>query len=60
MNANNGKYEWTFNNTECIIPSDYKVVHLSIVTNSGDTPSIGSSKNKKLRLNCLKINGSRE
>lgn len=59
MNANEGRYTWTFNNTDCLIPDDYKVVHLSIVTNTGDIPSIGSSKNKKLRLSCLTKNGDR-
>jgi hypothetical protein len=59
MNTQNGKYEWTFNNTECLIPSDYKVVHLSLVTNDTIVPSIGSSKNNKFRINCLAKNGNK-
>lgn len=60
MNAQNGKYEWTFNNTECLIPSDYKVVHLSLVTDNTVVPSIGSSNNNKFRINCLAKNGDRD
>lgn len=60
MNTQNGKYEWTFNNTECLIPSDYKVVHLSLVTDNTVVPSIGSSNNNKFRINCLAKNGDRD
>lgn len=58
-NLQKGKYEWTFNNTECLIPSDYKVVHLSVVNNNTTVPSIGSSNNKKIRINCLAKNGDK-
>lgn len=60
MNTQYGKYEWTFNNTECLIPSDYKVVHLSLVTVNTIVPSIGSSNNNKFRINCLAKNGNRD
>ena len=60
MNTQYGKYEWTFHNTECLIPSDYKVIHLSLVTNDTIVPSIGSSSNNKIRINCLAKNGNRE
>lgn len=60
MNTQHGKYEWTFNNIECLIPSDYKVVHLSLVTDNTLVPSIGSSNNNKLRINCLAKNGDRD
>jgi hypothetical protein len=59
MNTQNGKYEWTFNNTECLIPSDYKVVHLSLVTNDTIVPSIGSSNNNRFRINCLAKSGNK-
>ena len=60
MNTQYGKYEWTFNDTECLIPSDYKVVHLSLVTSNTVVPSIGSSNNNKFRINCLAKNGDRD
>ena len=59
MNVQNGKYEWTFNNIECLIPSDYKVVHLSLVTDNTIVPSIGSANNNKLRINCLAKNNNK-
>jgi hypothetical protein len=60
MNTQYGKYEWTFNNIECLIPSDYKVVHLSLVTNDTIVPYIGSSKNNRFRIKCLAKSGNRD
>lgn len=56
---NEGKYEWTFNNTECIIPKDYKVVHLSLVIQNTTIPAVGSNNNAKFRVNCLAKNDNK-
>lgn len=56
---NEGKYEWTFNNTECIIPNDYKVVHLSLVIQNTTIPAVGSNNNAKFRVNCLAKNDNK-
>ena len=57
-----GHYEWTFNNTNCIIPDNYKAVHLSIVIEENDVANVGvgSSANARFRINCLAKNGDRE
>ena len=56
---NEGKYEWTFNNTDCIIPNDYKVVHLSLVIQNTTIPAVGSNNNAKFRVNCLAKNDNK-
>lgn len=59
---NEGHYEWTFNKRECIIPDDYKVVHLSLVVDEANVPNVGvtSSSNAQFRINCLAKNGNRD
>jgi hypothetical protein len=59
---NEGHYEWTFNNCDCIIPDNYKVVHLSTVIENVDAPNVGvgSATNAQFRINCLAKNGDRD
>lgn len=59
---NEGHYEWTFNNTECIIPDDYKVVHLSLVVDNANVSKVGvtSATNAQFRINCLAKNGNKD
>jgi hypothetical protein len=59
---NEGHYEWTFNNCDCIIPDDYKVVHLSTVIEDVNASKVGvtSSFNAQFRINCLAKNGDRD
>ena len=60
MQLNEGRYLWTFNNTDCIIPNDYKVIHLSLVIENTTIPAVGSNNNAQFRVNCLAKNGDRE
>lgn len=57
-----GHYEWTFNKRDCIIPENYKAVHLSLVIEEADVPNVGvgSSANARFRINCLAKNGDGE
>jgi len=59
---NEGHYEWTFNERDCIIPNDYKVVHLSLVVDEANVSKVGvtSSSNAQFRINCLAKNGNRD
>lgn len=59
---NEGHYEWTFNERDCIIPDDYKVVHLSLVVDEANVSKVGvgSATNAKFRINCLAKNGNRD
>ena len=55
-----GKYSWTFNKTECIIPNDYKAVHLSLVIQNTTIPAVGSNNNAKFRITCLVKNNTED